>query len=192
MNENTQYWINQNGIQTGPHTIEQLKEMEITGNAYVWCAGMDDWKPVAAVPTLANLITAPQEPVEAPQEQPMAATSPAVAIPPIPQEPQQAMQPATAPEQAVQQPYQPQQAAEMPKCPPTNLVWAILSTILCCLPLGIVAIIYSVKVTQKYQQGDIKAAEHYSEVSAWWCIGTIIGGIVLSPFVSLIQMAIMG
>ena len=84
-----------------------------------------------------------------------------------------------------------QQVTEQPKCPPTNLVWAILSTILCCLPLGVVAIVYSTKVTQKYQQGDLAAAEHYSEVSAWWCIGSIIGGIVLSPFVSLIQMAMM-
>ena len=85
-----------------------------------------------------------------------------------------------------------EQPAQPPKCPPTNLVWAILATILCCLPLGVVAIIYSTKVSQKYNEGDYAAAEHYSEVSAWWCIGAIVGGIVLSPFVSLIQMALMG
>lgn len=185
MNENTQYWINQNGIQTGPHTFDQLKEMELTGNAYVWRAGMDDWKPITAVDELNALVTPQSAPeLVAPEAiAPVADTAATLSpnIPPIPQQP--------AP---VQQPYQPQPANEMPKCPPTNLVWAIISTIMCCLPLGVIAIIYSVKVSQRYQQGDIEGAKHYSEVSAWWCIGTIIGGIILSPFVSLIQMAIMG
>ena len=185
MNENTQYWINQNGIQTGPHTLSQLQEMEITSDAYVWCAGMEDWKPITTIDELKALVAlqpADEQTITETSE-PVAETEAAVSpkIPPIPQQP--------AP---VQQPYQPQPASEMPKCPPTNLVWAIISTILCCLPLGVIAIIYSVKVTQKYQQGDFEGAKHYSEVSAWWCIGTIIGGIVLSPFVSLIQMAIMG
>ena len=187
MNENTQYWINQGGIQTGPHTIEQLKEIGVTGEAYVWCAGMDDWKPITAVAELTELLPKADESLEGisdatPVSEQETQTH-SVAIPPIPEQP---LEP------------QPQYSQQTPpavpneQCPPTNLVWAILSTILCCIPLGIVAIIYSVKVSQKYQQGDIEGAKHYSEVSAWWCIGTIIGGIVLSPFVSLIQMAMMG
>ena len=60
------------------------------------------------------------------------------------------------------------------------------------VPMGVVAIIYSAKVSQKFSEGDLAAAEHYSEVSAWWCIGTIVGGIILSPIVSLIQMALLG
>lgn len=178
MNDNIQYWINQNGIQTGPHNMSQLQEMELSDKAYVWRAGMDDWKPITDLDELQHLLA----PTAAPSAEPAEAAY-APVIPPIPQQPEPVQQAA----QPVQVPPVPQE-----KCPPTNLVWAIISTILCCMPLGVIAIIYSVKVSQKYQQGDIEGAKHYSEVSAWWCIGTIIGGIVLSPFVSLIQMALMG
>lgn len=49
--------------------------------------------------------------------------------------------------------YNPQQNTQpnMPQGvpPDNNLVWAILSTVLCCLPLGIVAIIKSTQVNSK-------------------------------------------
>lgn len=195
MNENIQYWINQDGVQAGPVTREQLKDMAVTDAAYVWRAGMEDWCRITEMPELAGLYsTAPADEAQQPQAEapPQAQTDDEVVtgtpvIPPIPQQPAARVQPQMQPQPQMAA----QQVTEQPKCPPTNLVWAILSTILCCLPLGVVAIVYSTKVTQKYQQGDLAAAEHYSEVSAWWCIGSIIGGIVLSPFVSLIQMAMM-
>jgi len=103
----------------------------------------------------------------------------------------------------VGQPYQPQQPAdaavahpqavqpEQPEpCPPTNLVWAIISTVLCCIPTGIVAIIYALKVTNKYREGDIEGAKRASEVGAWWCIATIILGIICQPFMSLLTMGL--
>ena len=167
MSENIQYWINQDGEQSGPLTIDQLQTMPLNENTYVWSAGFDDWKPIGQVPELAQLATATDEP--------------AVQIPPIEPEPVTGQPIESA---VVGQPY--------PPCPPTNMVWAIISTILCCIPLGIVAIIYSNKVSKKYYEGDIAAAHHYSEVSAWWCIGAIVGGIILQPIVSLIQMSLMG
>lgn len=202
MSDTIQYWINQNGIQTGPHTFIELQQMEITPAAYVWRAGMDDWKPITAIPELVSLYThqaqAEAQPEATLSEPVTDSHEPVAGLPEVPTgEPEVAPAPAFTPPTAQQATSQqpaalPEEAMPQPECPPTNLVWAILSTILCCLPLGVVAIIYSTKVSQKYRQGDIKAAQHYSEVSAWWCIGTIIGGIVLSPFVSLIQMAIMG
>ena len=43
--------------------------------------------------------------------------------------------------------------------PDNNLVWAILCTVLCCLPLGIVAIIKSTKVKELWMAGDQAGAE---------------------------------
>jgi hypothetical protein len=42
--------------------------------------------------------------------------------------------------------------------PDNNLVWAILSTLFCCLPLGIVAIVYAAKVDGLYREGDYDGA----------------------------------
>jgi ABC-type Fe3+ transport system permease subunit len=57
------------------------------------------------------------------------------------------------------------------KAPDNNLVWAILCTVLCCLPLGIVAIIKSTKVNELWAQGDKegaqKAADDAKKFSIW-------------------------
>ena len=76
------------------------------------------------------------------------------------------------------------------KYPPTNLVWAILSTICCCLPAGIVAIIYSVKVSNKFSMGDFEGAERASETSAWWCIASIVLGIISLPLAYLLPLMV--
>lgn len=50
-----------------------------------------------------------------------------------------------------------------PPKPDSYLVWAILTTFLCCLPLGIVSIVYSVKVDNLYMTGQYAAAQEASE-----------------------------
>ena len=102
-------------------------------------------------------------------------------MPELPQQPD-----VPVPQQYAAQQPMPQQPA--PKMPPTNLGWAIGSMLLCCIPLGIVAIIYSNKVSTSYYNGDYAAAERYSETSAWWCIATIVLGIISQPFLSLLTM----
>ena len=44
---------------------------------------------------------------------------------------------------------------QRPPKPNNHLAWAILSTIFCCLPLGIVSIVYSSKVDGLYNAGEI-------------------------------------
>lgn len=41
---------------------------------------------------------------------------------------------------------------------PDYLVWSILETLCCCVPLGIVAIVFSVKANSAKQQGDYQTA----------------------------------
>ena len=47
--------------------------------------------------------------------------------------------------------------------PPDNyLVWAILSTVLCCLPLGVASIVFSSQVNSKFAAGDLAGAQESS------------------------------
>ncbi|RIH66248.1 CD225/dispanin family protein [Mariniphaga sediminis] len=80
-------------------------------------------------------------------------------------------------EQQEQQPQVSQQA------PPSNyLVWAILTTILCCLPFGIVSIVYAAQVNTKWQAGDYDGAKISSKNAklwAWVSFGAALAGMLL-------------
>jgi hypothetical protein len=58
----------------------------------------------------------------------------------------------------------------MPGVPvPNYLVFSILATVLCCLPAGIVAIVYAAQVNGKLQAGDIAGAQAASKNAKLWC-----------------------
>ena len=46
---------------------------------------------------------------------------------------------------------------------PNHLVWAILSTLFCCLPLGIVSIVFAAQVNGKLAVGDMAGAQEASD-----------------------------
>ena len=71
-------------------------------------------------------------------------------------------------------------------------MWAIITTVLCCIPTGIVAIVYALKVSRKYNEGDIEGAKRASETGAWWCIITIILGLLYVPLALMIKSFSMG
>jgi hypothetical protein len=52
---------------------------------------------------------------------------------------------------------------------PNYLVFAILVTVLCCLPAGIPAIVYAAQVNGKLQAGDIAGAQAASRNAKMWC-----------------------
>jgi hypothetical protein len=62
---------------------------------------------------------------------------------------------------------------------PTYLVWAILVTLLCFLPTGIVAIVYATQVSNKLAMGDVAGATDSSNKAKMWCIISAVGGILL-------------
>lgn len=69
---------------------------------------------------------------------------------------------------------------ETPRKPDSNLVWAILCTVLCCLPLGIVSIIYATKVDSLYSQGDYQGAQEASDKAKKFAIiGAIASAVVM-------------
>lgn len=63
--------------------------------------------------------------------------------------------------------------------PPNNhMAFAIIATVLCCLPLGIVSIIKAAEVNSLWAQGQTGAAYASAESAkkwAWWSVGISIG-----------------
>jgi hypothetical protein len=52
---------------------------------------------------------------------------------------------------------------------PNYLVQAILTTIFCCLPFGIVAIVFAAQVNGKLAAGDYAGAVQTSKQAKMWC-----------------------
>ena len=205
------YWANINGVQHGPVEKQQLLGLGLTRESYVWREGLEDWvmvqnfselddlfpvKPMADVPptddnTSTTATETPRcEPLteETPADEPDEDKTPADdTVPPaIPQIPQIPQQPYQQPYRPGEQQYAPQQP--LPPCPPTNLVWGILTTVLCCQVLGIVSIVYALQVKAKYDSGDLETAQRYSDRAAMWSIAAIVAGLIVTPFVMLVQL----
>lgn len=79
---------------------------------------------------------------------------------------------------------------DMSKCPPTNLVWAILSTIICCQPFGIVAIVYASKVTSLYNRREYLKAKKASDKAMYWSLGSAIAWMVIYPIIAALSLAL--
>jgi heme/copper-type cytochrome/quinol oxidase subunit 2 len=63
--------------------------------------------------------------------------------------------------------------------PPNYLVWSILSTVLCCLPLGIVSIVFAAQVNGKWAAGDLAGAQESSRKAKQFAIWSAVAGIVV-------------
>ena len=64
--------------------------------------------------------------------------------------------------------------------PPSNLVWAILTTIFCCLPPGIVSIVFASQVNGKWAAGDYAGAAESSRKARRWAIIAAVVGLVVT------------
>lgn len=66
-----------------------------------------------------------------------------------------------------------------PKPPPNYLALAIITTILCCLPLGVISIIFSTQVNSKYMSGDYEGALQASKnAKLFWILSAVLGLII--------------
>lgn len=64
--------------------------------------------------------------------------------------------------------------------PDNNLVWAILATSLCCMPLGVVAIVKAASVDTLWAAGKYAEAEKAAQdAGKWAAIGAVCGLVVL-------------
>ena len=65
---------------------------------------------------------------------------------------------------------------------PSHLAPAILVTLLCCLPFGIVAIVFAAQVNGKLQAGDYEGALRASNNAKTWCWVSFGAGLVIVLF----------
>ena len=74
--------------------------------------------------------------------------------------------------------------------PDNNLVWAILATVLCCLPFGIVSILKASKVDTLWAQGDQNGAVQAAADAKKWAIIAAICGAVWAVIYFILMFAV--
>ena len=65
-----------------------------------------------------------------------------------------------------------------PKKPDNYMVWAILSTAFCCLPLGLVSIISASKVNRLYREGNYEEAQKSADMAKKFALISAVLGFV--------------
>lgn len=177
------YYIYRNDRQEGPYEAQTIINMRLSNDTYVWNETMSDWQPISSV-----LELQPQVPA-APAYQPSYQQ-------PSYQQPSYGPQPNYGPQPAYgSQPAYAQGPSSGYPCPSTHMALAIITTIMCCLPTGIVAIMKSSKVESLYHSGYYDEAVEASKSSMNWSIAGIVISLiawlayVLLIFVGAISMA---
>jgi hypothetical protein len=71
---------------------------------------------------------------------------------------------------------------------PNYLTQAILVTLCCCVPFGIVAIVNASKVNSLVQAGDYRAAREASDEAKKWCMIGFILGLIATPILIFLNI----
>ncbi len=174
------YFLTPQNEQKGPVDASQLPAYGVTGSTMVWTQGMSQWVQASRVEELQSIIppvttAAPPVATAAPNVAPAAPVMAAA-----PQAPQSVTYIQTAPGYAPQQPM-------MPK-PSSHMVLAVLSTLFCCLPTGIYAIICASQVDGLYSRGDYYGAQSKANSARTWSIVGAVGAFIIGIIYTLIYV----
>ena len=74
--------------------------------------------------------------------------------------------------------------------PDNYLIHSIFATVCCCVPLGIVSIVFASQVDSKWNQGDIAGAHKAAASAKTWFWISLIAGLVGGVVSAAIQIAI--
>ncbi|MDR1332266.1 MAG: CD225/dispanin family protein [Tannerella sp.] len=149
--EEKDYYYLRGETKVGPFSLEALKSEPIAADTLVWNSALPDWTAAGTLPELQGLFATQAPPPPPPASQPAPAYQ------------ERTFGGANVP----------------PPMPESNLIWAILVTVLCCLPLGIVSIIHATKVSSAYNLGDYEGAVKASADAKKWAIWSAIAGVVV-------------
>lgn len=134
------YYLDENQQQKGPIFPSDFMRTGITRHTLLWKSGMAGWQAAGNIPELAPYFR--------------------TTMPPPPP-------PGTGASDHTADPRTPQTHLQKPN---TFLIWSILATALCCLPLGIVAILFSVKADSQWSAGRYEEAYRAAEKAKICCI----------------------
>lgn len=118
---------------------------------------------------------------------PVPAPAPVSTQPPTPAQPPAA--PVTVTPPPPPGPPQPTLTTTSSPAVPTHLVMAIITTLCCCMPLGIVSLIFASQVAGKVRAGDIAGARKASSRARTWAIVGIIGGLIVQAIAAVVLIA---
>jgi|SRR6266850_3370966 len=95
------------------------------------------------------------------------------------------------------QPWTPSPAASATANIPNYLIPAILATLFCCLPVGVVSIIFAAQVNTKVAEGDISGATEASRKARMFLfiavgLGLLVYVIVILCWIFIFGMAALG
>lgn len=142
------FYLDAEGKQQGPVPPSDFLRLGITQSTLLWKNGMAGWQAAGMIPELSGYFQ------------------------PTPPPPPSYVHPMSQPAASVG-------AAQPPvEKPDSFLVWSILTTVLCCLPLGIVAIVYSTKVDPLWDKGQYTEAAEAAKSAKTFCILSLVFGIV--------------
>ena len=151
--ESKEYYYLNGDAKVGPLSLDALKYAPISPTTMVWNNSLPDWVEARTLPELAGMFVA----------------QPTPAAPPPP--------PVTPVYNTTGGSFN--DSAMKPPMPDNYLVWAILSTVFCCLPLGIVSIINSTKVSSAYSMGDYTGAQKASDDAKKWAIWSAVASCIV-------------
>ena len=159
------WFYSKNGTQLGPVTEQELSAKagsgEVLASDLIWKEGMGDWKPLGQVTEFSGVVS----------QMPPAVNSPTPGNVPMAQPPA----------------YSSSQI--QPNIP--NYLWqSIVATVLCCMPFGVVAIVFSAKVDGLVARGDIAGANAASKSAKNWMIAAAAsGGAIVLIYVVMVIIA---
>lgn len=198
------YWVIIANRQQGPYELEDLKLLPLTPNTPVWHEGLPQWVPAVQVKEVMDILNAEEQ-----QQTENTAENPVDAEENFENSAEQ------APEENGNQGNQNNSAnagsysysfanagyqnagfnaqrrtdtLHEGQRPDSYLAWAIVSAILCCVPCGIVSIIYAALVNSRYDRGDVEGAKKASETAQMWIMVSITLGLLFFPIQIALQL----
>ena len=213
----TKYWVNIDGIQSGPISRDELANIDFNPEVtYVWHEELDDWQRIDRLSDFADIVAAKQKAAaesaehselseqsehseNSEQSEQSEESEPSVTPPPVPQ-PSVPSQPVEGSENSepsvtpppVPQPPMPQLMLQPPVTPeaeaPTNLVWAVIATVMCCQITGVIAIVYGAMTSSANSAGNYEKARRYSDIAQIWVMVSIVLGLIYMPIALLMMM----